>query len=90
MAYQLENLRICLILKVNLPYNIPLVKTELKGKNSIRYFRAVIRNDIPLSIKTASSLNNAFKNRIKSWKPNCSCRLCKTYLQGVGFVNIRE
>ena len=33
---------------------------------------------------------NAFKKRIKSWKPNCSCRLCKTYLQGVGFINITE
>ena len=69
--------------------HIPSVNTELKGKNSIRYFGAVIWNAIPLSIKTATSLN-AFKNRIKSWKPNCSCRLCKTYLQGVGFVNIRE
>ena len=69
--------------------HIPSVNTELKGKNSIRYFGAVIWNAIPLSIKTATSLN-AFKNRIKYWKPNCSCRLCKTYLQGVGFVNIRE
>ena len=69
--------------------HIPSVNTELKGKNSIRYFGAVIWNAIPLSIKTATSLN-AFKNRIKSWKPNCSCRLCKTYLQSVGFINIRE
>ena len=69
--------------------HIPSVNTELKGKNSIRYFGAVIWNAIPLSIKTATPLN-VFKNRIKSWKPNCSCRLCKTCLQGVGFVNIRE
>ena len=63
--------------------HIPSVNPELKGKNSIRYFENSI------SIKTVTSLN-AFKNRIKSWKPNCSCRLSKTYLQGVGFVNIRE
>ena len=69
--------------------HIPSVNTELKGKNSIRYFGAIIWNAIPLNIKTATSLN-AFKNRTKSWKPNCSCRLCKTYLQGVGFVNITE
>ena len=69
--------------------HFPSFNTELKGKNSIRYFGAVIWNAIPLSIKTATSLS-AFKNRIKSWKPNCSCRLCKTYLQGEGFANIRE
>ena len=69
--------------------HIPLVNTELKGKNSIRYFGAVIWNAIPHNIKTATSLK-AFKNRIKFWKPECSCRLCKTYLQGVGFINITE
>ena len=63
--------------------HIPSVNTELKSKNSIRYFGAVIWNAIPFNIKTATSLN-AFKNRVKSWKPECPCRLCKTYLQGVG------
>ena len=52
--------------------HIPLVNTELKGKNSIRYFGAVIWNAILINIKTATSLND-FKNRIKSWKPECSC-----------------
>ena len=46
--------------------HIPLVNTELKGKNSIRYFGAVIWNAIPINIRTATSLND-FKNRIKSW-----------------------
>ena len=45
--------------------HIPSVNTELKGKNSIRYFDAIIWNAIPLNIKTATSLN-AFKNRIGS------------------------
>ena len=69
--------------------HIPSVNTELKGKNLIRYFGAVIWNAVPFNIKTATSLN-AFKNRIKSWKPECPCRLCKTYLQGLGFINITE
>ena len=51
--------------------HVPSVNTELKGKNSIRYFGAIIWNSIPLSIKTATTLN-IFKNKIKSWKPNCS------------------
>ena len=45
--------------------HVPLVNTELKGENSIRYFVTVIWNAIPFNIKTATSLN-AFKNRIKS------------------------
>ena len=69
--------------------HIPLVNAELKGKNPIRYFAAVIWNAIPDNVKTATSLNG-FKNRIKSWKPECSCRLCKTFSQWVGFINIAE
>ena len=67
----------------------PLVNTELKGKNSIRYFSAVIWNAISVNIIAATSLNY-FKNVIKSWKPECSCLLCKTSLQGLGFISITE
>ena len=35
--------------------HIPSVNTELKGKNSIRYFGAVIWNAIPFNVKTATS-----------------------------------
>ena len=53
--------------------HIPLVNTKLKGKNSIRYFGAVvIWNAIPINMKTGTSLNG-FKNRIKSWKPEYPC-----------------
>ena len=45
--------------------HIPLVNTELKSKNSIRYFGGVIWNAIPINIKTVTPLND-FKNRIKS------------------------
>ena len=69
--------------------HIPLVNTELKGKSSIGYFGAVIWNAIPINIKTATSLNG-FKNRTESWKPECPYQLCKTFLQGVDFVNITE
>ena len=69
--------------------HIPLVHTEFKGKNSIRYFSAVIWNAIPINIKTTTFLND-FKNRIKSLKPECPYRPCKTFRQGVGFINITE
>ena len=57
--------------------HFPWVSTKLKGKNLNRYFGAVIWNPILINIKTATFLNN-FKNKIKSWKPECPCRLYKT------------
>ena len=55
--------------------HISLINTE-KVENFIRYFGAVIWI-------TATSLNGT-EERIKSWKPECLCQLCKTFLlQGV-------
>ena len=43
---------------------------------------------IPLEYKKAETLEN-FKKDIKKWIPrNCHCRLCKEYIQRVGFVNL--
>ena len=43
---------------------------------------------VPGNIKNASSLKG-FKSLIKKWQPNnCTCRLCKTYIDGIGFVDI--
>ena len=70
------------------PYNLrhdsqfsrPLVKTLINGTESIYYLRSVICNIFPVTYKELPSLE-AFKNRIKKWKPeNCPCRLCKTYV----------
>ena len=69
--------------------HVLLLNTELKGQSSIRHFGAVIWNAIPVNTKTATSLNG-FKNRIRSQKPESPCRLWKTFLQGVGFINITE
>ena len=43
---------------------------------------------IPNDNKNAPSLN-IFKNKIKQLKPvDRPCRICKTYIAGVGFINI--
>ena len=45
---------------------------------------------VPQSIKQAPSLND-FKLKIKKWLPaKCTCRLCKTYVDGIGFVDIMD
>ena len=46
-----------------------------------------IWNIVPEEFKYKKSLNS-FKESIKMWVPtNCPCRLCRVYLDGVGFIN---
>ena len=45
-----------------------------------------IWNLVPNNIKDSETLN-IFKSKIKMWVPEkCPCRLCKTYIPGVGFI----
>ena len=45
-----------------------------------------IWNLVPDKLKQLDDVH-AFKEEIKKWKSkNCPCRLCKTYLQNVGFI----
>ena len=69
-------------------FSIPAVRTENYGKNSVRYLGPLIWNMIPSTIKNAENLLD-FKRQIKNWKPTgCPCRLCKVYVQNLGFVTI--
>ena len=62
----------------------PFVKSVLKGKNPLRYFGSLMWNSLPINIRNSESLPVA---KIKVWKPdNCTCRLQKEYLNGVGFI----
>ena len=69
----------------------PNVNSVYKGDQSLRSFGPVVWNDmLPDNLKTCESLVE-FKNRIKSWKPdNCPCKLCKIYVQGLGYTNVVE
>ena len=40
---------------------------------------------VPNAIKS-SKLLDVFKSKIRQWKPNCPCRLCKNYLRHVSFI----
>ena len=74
-------------LRSNGMFSIPSVNTVSKGFNSLKYFGAKIWNSIPEDIKNSDSLN-VFKSKIKKWKPICNCRICTSYIQNVGFVNL--
>ena len=72
-------------------FRIPSVKTEYMGKHSLRYFGPVVWElMLPERYKEITSLEK-FKQEIKGWVPNnCKCRLCKSYVGGLGFVNVTE
>ena len=58
------------------------------GKLTLRYFGPVVwETMLPEPFKDITDLEK-FKKGIKDWVPTCKCRLCKTYIAGVGFTEI--
>ena len=65
---------------------LPKVTTVNRGLETARYRGPMIWKIVPMEIKNSKSLS-VFKTRIKEWKPlGCTCRLCKTYIKGVGYL----
>ena len=44
---------------------------------------------LPEKFKNIDNLAK-FENDIKEWTPECKCRLCKTYVASVGFIEISK
>ena len=62
------------------------VRTVKYGTETVRHRAPQIWAIIPENIKNSKTLIE-FKRKIKSWKPNgCKCKICRTYIQGVGFL----
>ena len=67
-------------------FKIPHVKTANYGLESIRFLGPKIWESVPNDLKRKDSVSS-FKTAIKKWKPEqCPCRLCKTYLQNIGYL----
>ena len=65
-------------------FELPHVKI-VKGQDTSRFLGPKIWNLIPRTMKEASALR-IFKNKVTNWIPEgCPCRLCKDYVQGLGF-----
>lgn len=67
----------------------PQISSVHYGQDSLKYLGPKLWNNIPEDIKSSPTLE-IFKTNIKKWKPDCPCRLCKSYIQGVGYVTIFE
>ena len=67
-------------------WQVPNVSTVYNGLESIRYRGPKVWEALPASIKESKSVVE-FKQKIKTWKdPNCTCRLCKTFIVNLGYL----
>ena len=73
-------------LRIRSDFITPQVNSVYHGTESVTYLGPKIWGMAPDSIKEKKSMKS-FKESIKLWVPtNCPCRLCKVYLDGVGFI----
>ena len=82
------------ILKAENSYNLrqvsefsrPMLESMYRGTKIISYLGPKIWDIPPEKLKNIDNLEH-FKKEIKTWKPdNCPCRLCKVYIESVGFL----
>ena len=67
-------------------FSRPMVKSVCHRTESISYLGPQIWDVLPEKLKNIENLED-FKKEIKTWKPdNCPCRLCKVYIESVGFL----
>ena len=68
-------------------FRIPSTRTVYHGIESISFLGTKTWNILPNEIKQQTSLNS-FKKSVKKWKPqDCPCRVCKVYINDVGFLS---
>ena len=67
-------------------FSRPIVKSAYHGTENISYLGPKIWDILPEKLKKIDKIEH-FKKEIKIWTPdNCSCRLCKVYIERVGFL----
>ena len=67
-------------------FSRPMVKSMYHGTESISYLGPKIWDIPPEKLKNIDNLEH-FKKEIKTWaSDNCPCRLCKVYIESVGFL----
>ena len=74
------------VLRLKRDFVLPQANTVHFGQDSLQFFGSKIWDLIPMEIKSCKKLEH-FKDGIKKWVPNnCPCRLCKTYIPGIGYL----
>ena len=55
------------------------------GIETVRYLGQKLWQTLPHSVRESQSLT-AFKKELRTYIIECDCRLCKTYISGLGFI----
>ena len=64
------------------------IRTVRYGIETAAFVSSRIWSYMPSELKESMSLNK-FRSKIKTWKPeNCPCKLCKIYLQRIGYLQV--
>ena len=73
-------------LRCNDHLSVPIPRTNAYGIETIRYTGHKLWQSLPLEIKESRTLTE-FKRKIKKHHfSHCNCRLCKTYVNNLGFL----
>ena len=69
-----------------LRFKLQNICTVRNGIETAAFVGSRIWSNMPSELKESTSLNE-FKKKIKTWKPeNCTCKLCKIYIQRIGYL----
>ena len=70
------------------PFKSRNVRTVAYGTETLNFMGPKIWSLVPNELKEIATLSE-FKREIKIWIPqNCPCRMCKTYVAGLGHINV--
>ena len=73
-------------LRVKRDFLKPWNKTVRYGESTLANLGCLMWDEIPHHIKSVKTVEQ-FKMLIRRWKPiNCPCKLCKVYVERVGFL----
>ena len=65
--------------------SIPNAKTTSYGIETVRYLGQKLWQTLPHNVRESQSLT-AFKKELRTCAIECDCRLCKTFIPGLGFI----
>ena len=69
-------------------FSRPNIHSVTYGEKSLQYLGVKLWEQLPSEVQELVNLEE-FKQFIKSWRsPKCPCNLCKTYIRGLGYINV--
>ena len=75
-------------LRNELRFKLRNIRTVRYGIETAAFVGSRIWSNMPSELKESTSLNE-FKKKMKTWKPeNCPCKLCKIYIQRIGYLQV--